>query len=118
VTDNPNVFCCKQIRDLCFRWVITYITTTPYYPQALLSERVNRNLKSVLLIFQHESQTTLGEDLPWRSLAFNTAVHESTKSTLDKLFLGRELNCFLLVRWDLISVKYWGTKTVVLDTDL
>jgi transposase InsO family protein len=98
VTDNAKVFCCKQFRDLCFRWGITHITTTPYYPQASLAERVNRNLKSTLKIFHHESQSAWDEDLPWLSLAFNTAVHESTKCTPDKLFLGRELMCPLLVR--------------------
>ena len=60
-------------------------------------------------IFHHESQTTWDEDLPWLSLAFNTAVHESTKSTPDKLFLGRELKCPLLVRWDLSSASTDGT---------
>jgi len=109
MTDNARVFRCKQIRDLCFRWGITHITTTPYYPQALLAERVNRNLKSALKIFHHESQTTWDEDLPWLSLAFNTAVHESTMSTPDKLFLGRELKCPLLVRWDLSSASTDGT---------
>jgi len=108
VTDNARVFCCKQIRDLCFRWGITHITTTPYYPQASLAERVNRNLKSALKIFHHGSQTTWDEDLTWLSLAFNTTVHESTKSTPDKLFLGRELKCPLSVRWDLSSVSVDG----------
>jgi hypothetical protein len=45
----------------------------------------------------------------WLSLAFNTAVHESTKSIPDKLFLGRELMCPLLVRWDLSSASTDGT---------
>jgi hypothetical protein len=88
---------------------ITHITTTPHYSQASIAERVNRNLKSALKIFHHESQTTWDEDLPWLSLAFNTAVHESTKSTPDKLFLGRELKCPLLVRWDLPSASTDGT---------
>jgi hypothetical protein len=55
VTDNARVLCCKQFRDLCFWWGITHITTTPYYPQASLEEWVNRNLKSALKIFHHES---------------------------------------------------------------
>jgi hypothetical protein len=109
VTDNAKVFCCKQFRDLCFRWGITHITTTPYYPQASLVERVNRNLKSALKIFHHESQSAWDEDLPWLSLAFNTAVHDSTKCTLDKLFLGGELKCPLLVRWDLSPLSMVGT---------
>jgi hypothetical protein len=28
VTENAKVFLCKQIKDLCFRWGITHITTT------------------------------------------------------------------------------------------
>jgi len=53
------------------------------------------------------------------SLASNTAVHESHKSTPDKLFLGRELKCPLAVRWDLTPAsngsmeqmpsKFWET---------
>ena len=49
------------------------------------------------------------EDLPWLSAAFKTAVHESTKSTPDQLFLGRELKCPLLVRWDLSPVSDHGS---------
>jgi len=41
------------------------------------------------------------ENLPWLGLAFNTAMHESTRCTPDVLFLGRELKCPLAVRWDL-----------------
>jgi hypothetical protein len=53
---------------------------------------------------------TWDEDLPWLSLAINTAVHENTKSTLDKLFLGRELKCPLLVLWDLTPVSADSTE--------
>jgi hypothetical protein len=68
VTDNAKVFRCKQVRDLCFRWGITHITATPDYPKGSLAERVNRNLKSALKIFHHESQATWDEDLPWLGL--------------------------------------------------
>ena len=37
VTYNASVFCCKQFRDLCFRWVIAHITTSPYYPTSSLT---------------------------------------------------------------------------------
>ena len=77
------------------------MTTTPYYPQASLAERVNRNLKAALKIFHHESQNAWDEDLSRLSMAFNTAVHESTQSIPDILFLGREMKCPLAVRWDL-----------------
>jgi hypothetical protein len=45
------------------------------------------------------------EDLPSLSIAFNTAVHESTNSTPDKLFLRMELECPLLVHSDLSPVS-------------
>jgi hypothetical protein len=104
VTDNAKVFRSKQMKDLCFRWGISHITATPYYPQSSLAERVNRNLKSALKIFHHESQVTWDGVLPCLSLAFNTAVDESTQCTPDKLFLGRELKSPLEVRWDLTQV--------------
>jgi hypothetical protein len=104
VTDKARVFCCRLFRDFCFRWGVKHLTPTPYYPQASLAERVNRNLKSALKIFHHSSQKTWDEDLPWISIAFNTATHESTQATPDALFLGRELRCPSNVRWDLAPV--------------
>ena len=76
---------------------MNHVTNTPYYPQVSLAEQVNRNIKVAFKIFLHQSQTMWDEDLPWLSIAFNTAVDESTKSTPDKLFCGRKLKCPLLV---------------------
>jgi hypothetical protein len=98
---------------LCFRWGMDHITTTPYYPQTSLPERVNRNLKSALKIFHHESQSSWDEDLPLLSMAFNTAIHKTTRCTTDKLFLGRELNCPLIIRWDLSSQNINGTESEI-----
>jgi hypothetical protein len=53
-----------------------------------------------LNIFHRQSQLRWDEDLPWLSAAFNTAIHDSTQSSPDKLFLGRELYP-LLTKWDL-----------------
>ena len=103
VTDNASVFQCKQVKQMCFKWAITHITTTLYYPQGSLVERANRNLKSALKVFHHQSQNRWDEDLPWISAAFNTAVHESSKFTPDILFLGREIKSPLITRWDLSS---------------
>jgi hypothetical protein len=72
VTDNARVFCGKQFKDVCFRWGI-----------------------------EHESETEWDDDLPWISMAFNTAIHESTKCMPDHLFLGQEMKCPLNVRWNL-----------------
>jgi len=63
VTDNAGDFSCKEFKDLCFRWGVRQKTTTSYYPQASLAERVNRNLKSALKIFHHVFQEMWDEDL-------------------------------------------------------
>ena len=110
VSVNARVFCCKGFKDLCFRWGVQHVTTTPYYPQASLAERANRNLKAALKIFHHQSQKSWDEDLPWLSMAFNTAVHENTRATPDTVFLGREMKCPLGVRWDLSPVNSGGVK--------
>jgi hypothetical protein len=70
-------------------------------------KRANRNLKSALKIFHHEPQNVWDEDLPWISAAFNTAKHESTNTTPDVLFLGREIKIPLEARWEL-PLKYEG----------
>jgi hypothetical protein len=44
--------------------------------------------------------------MPWLSLGFNTAIHESTP---EKAFLGRELKSSLLASWDLTPVSKNGT---------
>jgi len=35
VTGNAKVFRCKEFRDMCFRWGIEQLTTTPIIPNAL-----------------------------------------------------------------------------------
>ena len=103
VTDNASVFRSKQIRQLCFKRAVTHVTTTPYYPQGSLVERVKRNLKSTFKIFHSQSQNKWDEGLPLLSVGFNTAVHESCGFAPDILFLGREIKSPLLSRWDLSS---------------
>jgi len=76
---------------MCFRWGIGHLPTTPDYLQSSLAERVHRNLKSALKIYHHESQNLWNDILPWLGLGLNTAVHESTCSPPDVLFLGREM---------------------------
>ena len=90
-TDNARVFRLTEDKDLCFRWGVAHIYTTPYYPQASLAERVNRILKSALKILHHNTRNMWDEDLPHLTFAFNAALHGSTQSTPDLLFLGRKI---------------------------
>jgi hypothetical protein len=75
-----------------------------------LAEGVNRKLKAALKIFHHKTQMEWDEDLPLLSMAFNKAIHESTKMMPDKLFLGREMMCPLGAQWDLASINASGCK--------
>ena len=92
---------------MCFKWAATHITSTPYYPQGTLVERANRNLKSALKVFHHQSQNRWDEDLPLISVAFSTAVHESSKFTLICCFWAEKLRvpfylveiCPLMTTW-------------------
>jgi hypothetical protein len=91
VSDNARVFKSKPYYDLCFKWGLKRIYTTPYYLQGSLVERVNRNLKAALKIYHHQPQTRWDEDLSLLSSAFNSARHESTSFIPARLFLGREI---------------------------
>jgi transposase InsO family protein len=105
VTDHARVFKSKEFHDFCFKWGIKRIHTTPYYPKGSLAERVMRNLKAALQIFHSESQQSWDADLHLLSLAFNSAYHESTKTSPAQLFLGRELNTPLENVWELGEVN-------------
>jgi transposase InsO family protein len=104
VSDNATVFKSKIFYDLCFSWGIRHITTSPYYPQASQVERFNRNLKVALSIYHHEQHTRWDHHLPSLTLAFNTAWHESTAATPASLFLGRDLNHPLGLKWKLADL--------------
>jgi hypothetical protein len=79
-----------------FRWGFSYFTTRPY--------RFNRNLKAAVYILHNSLQTTWDESLPYFTLAFNTAWHESRKLTPAKLFLGQDLLDPLDLLWKVTEV--------------
>jgi hypothetical protein len=93
------VFKSRNFYNLCFSWGIRHITTSPYYPQASQVERFNRNLKVALTIYHNSQHTRWDEHLPPLALAFNSAWDESTAATPASLFLGREMNHPLGLKW-------------------
>lgn len=101
VTDNAPGFTSRAFRGFCFGLGIRNITTTPYYPKPSFAERINRNLKSALIIYHSESQRRWDRSLGWLSLAFNTAYHEAHRTTPAKLMLSYEINSPLSNLWSL-----------------
>ncbi|XP_054262903.1 uncharacterized protein LOC128986520 [Macrosteles quadrilineatus] len=84
---------------MCFGHGIRHVTTSPYYPQPSHAERFNRNLRSALIAFHADKQTTWDQELPWLQFAFNTAHHESHKAVPFELFLGYPPNNPLANVW-------------------
>jgi hypothetical protein len=105
VSDNATAFKCRTFYNLCFSWGIRHITTSPYYPQASQVERFNRNLKAALNIYHNSQHTRWDEHLPSLTIAFNSAWHESTAATPASLFLGRELNDPLGLKWNFAELE-------------
>jgi hypothetical protein len=88
-----------MFRQFCFGLGIKHITTTPYYPQPSHAERFNRNLRSALIAFHSDSQTTWDRNLCWLQLAFNTATHESTGATPFQVMFPFRAGSPLLHQW-------------------
>ena len=101
VSDNASQFVSRQFTQFCFVSGITHTTTVPYYPNPSQAERVNRNIKSALIAYHHQNHTKWDSNLSWLQFAFNSAVHESTKTTPFALLLNYKPNCPLSNLWAL-----------------
>jgi hypothetical protein len=60
---------------------VQHITTSPYYPQPPHAERFNRNLRAALIAYLSEVHASWDHLLTWLQFEFNTAEHESTKTS-------------------------------------
>lgn len=104
VSDNAPAFTSLGFRRFCFVHGVRHITTSPYYPQPSFAERINRNLKAALIIYHSGSPRKWDLSLDWLSLAFNTAQHESHKTTPARLMLGYEVNTPLSNLWSFSDI--------------
>jgi hypothetical protein len=104
VSDNSSVFKSKTFYNLCFPYGCRHISTSPYYPQASQVERFNSNMKVVLTIYHNTQHTHWDDYLASLTLAFNSAWHESTAATPASLFLGRDVNHPLALKWKLFEL--------------
>jgi len=92
ICDNAKNFTAKLMRKLCDEWKITLRTTSAYHPQANHSERVNRNLVSMISAYiKSNHYCEWDRNIPKLALALRTMAHEITKVTPALLNLGREI---------------------------
>lgn len=73
---------------------------SPFWPKGSLVERHHRNLKAALTAYHHKQHNKWDENLHYVQFGFNTAWHEATQTTPSKLFLGRDLQDPLGLRWE------------------
>jgi hypothetical protein len=102
VSDNAAVSKSRTFYNSCFSWGIRHIITSTFYPQV---GRFNRNLKVALTIYHNSQHTRWDEHLSSLALAFNSAWHQSTAATPASLFLSRELNHPLGLKWKLFELE-------------
>jgi hypothetical protein len=84
------------------------VTTSPYNLQPSHADRFNRNLRAALIAYHRDAHDTWDQQLPWLQLAFNTAEHESTKSTPFAVIFPFRAGSSLLIQWtinELMPVK-------------
>lgn len=101
VSDNVSHFRSRELQDFCMEMGIVHIFTTPYYPNPSHAERVNKNVKIALRTFHSEYQAQWDQHIHWFQIAFNSAIHESTNTSPDRLFLGRNVSHPLELHWNL-----------------
>ncbi|XP_077548537.1 uncharacterized protein LOC144161810 [Haemaphysalis longicornis] len=92
ITDNATYFTSKNFVDTCSVLGVVHKKTTPYHPQANITERVNRNLKMMLVAFT-ERHKDWDARLSEMAFATRTTVNRSTGFTPAALLFGRDL-CF------------------------
>lgn len=90
ITDNASYFTSKVFSDCCRALHIRHRKTSPYHAQSNITERVNRNLKCMLVATTKEHKDWDAR-LPELAFATRTTVNRSTGLTPGYLNFGREI---------------------------
>lgn len=91
-TDQGPNFESVLFKEICRLLDIEKTQTTPLHLQShVMVERLHRTLEDILAKFVKESQPNLDVP-PLLSMAYHSAVHESTGCTRNKLMFGREIS--------------------------
>ena len=99
VSDNAKQFVSKEFHKFCFDCGINHFTTTPYYPNPSMAERILRNVVSALKAYHNNSQTLWDTNIHWLQTAFNMARHEAHKQTPFSILMAYKPNNPLANMW-------------------
>ena len=89
-TDQGVQFESNLFREVCRLLQIQKTRTTPYHHQSDgMVERNNRTILTMLSAFVDEHQHNWDEHLPYISMAYRAAEHETTGNSPNYMMLGR-----------------------------
>jgi hypothetical protein len=92
-SDMGRNFISKVFKGVCSILGIKKTVTTPYRPQSDgMVERSNRTITAMLRCYLTTRTCEWDEDLSLITMAYRSAVHESTRKTPNMMTFGRELN--------------------------
>lgn len=91
VSDRGTQFTSHLLNLVCKQWGVVQKLTTAYHPQTNLTERVNRNLKTMIASYVEDHHRQWDRWLAEFRFAMNSAWHESTGFTPAEVALGRKL---------------------------
>ena len=99
-TDQGVQFESNLFQEMCRLLQIQKTRTTPYHPQSDgMVERNNRTILTMLSAFVNEHQNDWDEHLPYISMAYRAAEHETTGNTPNYMMLGREVTTPLDIQY-------------------
>ena len=101
VSDNAQQFVSRSFHKFCFESGVHHFTTTPYYPNPSMAERVLRNVVSALKAYHHNSQNLWDTNLHWLQAALNMARHEAHKQTPFSILMAFKPNNPLSNLWSI-----------------
>lgn len=90
ISDNASYFTNKVFVDACLALNIKCKRTTPYHPQANITERVNRNVKCILIALT-ERHRDWNKHIADMGFAIQNTVNRSTGFMPAFLNLGKEV---------------------------
>uniref|UniRef100_A0A3Q1GSS6 Gypsy retrotransposon integrase-like protein 1 n=1 Tax=Acanthochromis polyacanthus TaxID=80966 RepID=A0A3Q1GSS6_9TELE len=91
VSDRGPQFTGHEMANLCRSWGVTQKFTTSYHPQANLTERSNRTIKTMIASYVGDQHNNWDKWIREFRFAINAAQHETTGRTPAELALGRTL---------------------------
>lgn len=91
VSDRGPQFTGREVANLCKIWGVTQKFTTSYHPQANLTERFNRTIKTMIASYVGKQHKTWDQWIREFRFAINAAYQETTGHSPAELALGRSL---------------------------